>query len=54
MDTAETEVFPALTGNLHPGHKLGGCARLSRRLITATGAETQREAARPGQPPGTR
>jgi hypothetical protein len=31
MDTAETEVFPALTGNLHPGRKLGRLRPLSRR-----------------------
>ncbi len=43
MDTAETEVFPALTGTLHPGHKLG---RLrppqpqASRPIMSTGAET--------------
>jgi hypothetical protein len=55
MDTAEIEVFPALTGELHSGRKterLRPPPPQASRLIAATGAETQREAARPGQPPG--
>jgi hypothetical protein len=55
MDTAEIEVFPALTGELHSGRKperLRPPQPQASRLIASTGAETQREAVRPGEPPG--
>jgi hypothetical protein len=55
MDTAEIEVFPALTGELHSCRKperLRPPQPQASRLIASTGAETQREAVRPGQPPG--
>ena len=55
MDTAEIEVFPAPTGELHSGRKperLRPPQPQASGLIASTGAETQPEAVRPGQSPG--
>jgi hypothetical protein len=56
MNTAEIEVFPALTGDLHPGRKperlRAPASAAGQQANRVHGSRTQRAAVRPDQPPG--